>query len=103
TLNTDPDLYYAEPDYYQTTPNSSGGFSAHFLDSAGGFSAHTDSSAPSGSPEELWAWNTVHLSAAQTISTGQNIIVAVLDTGLGANHPLVANNMVGGYDFVEMD
>lgn len=103
TLNTDPDLYYAEPDYYQTAPNSSGGFSAHFLDSAGGFSAHADSSAPSGSPQELWAWNTVHLSAAQTISTGQNVIVAVLDTGLGANHPLVANNMVGGYDFVEMD
>jgi subtilisin family serine protease len=108
TLNADADLYYAEPDYYTEVPGSSGNFGAHFLDSEGNFGAHGDFNTtttppPPASPEAQWAWNTVQLSAAQTISTGQNVIVAVLDTGLGANHPLVANNMVGGYDFVEMD
>lgn len=34
---------------------------------------------------------------------GENVTVAVLDTGVDLNHPFLVNNLVQGYDFVDDD
>ncbi|MEE8459211.1 MAG: S8 family serine peptidase [Phycisphaerales bacterium] len=41
------------------------------------------------------------LGPAQTMSTGQGVVVAVLDTGIDATHPLLADAIApGGYNFI---
>ena len=57
-----------------------------------------------GTPEQYqqqWAQAALHLSDAQRISTGKGIRVAVLDTGVDAQHPLLAGKLLPGYDFVD--
>jgi len=105
-LNADPDLYYAEPNYY--TDGAPGGgmilFRAHMAPLAEMilFRAHGDlTPSPSGSLDQ-WAWNKIGMADAQKISTGQGIVVAVLDTGLAADHPLLKSSITAGYDFVGM-
>jgi hypothetical protein len=121
-LNADTDLYYAEPDYYSDgSPN--GGyimFRAHETAPLAGyimFRAHASSPsseyimfraheelAPVPPPSsEQWSWNKIGLSDAQKISRGQGIVVAVLDTGLAPNHPLLDSNITAGYNFVGMN
>jgi subtilisin family serine protease len=105
-MNADPDLYYAEPDYY-----SEGGpdgtmimFGAHMAPSAGMimFGAHGDqTSTPNGGTDQ-WAWIKTRLAEAQKVSTGQGIIIAVLDTGMAPDHPLLRSSITAGYDFVGM-
>lgn len=106
TLNADPDLYYAEPNYY--TDGTPGGgvilFRAHMAPLAEVilFRAHGDlTPTPSGGSDQ-WAWNKIGMADAQKISSGQGIIVAVLDTGLAADHPLLKSSIIAGYDFVGM-
>jgi len=119
-LNVDSDLYYAEPDYYSDgSPN--GGyimFGAHVSPLAEYimFGAHTSSPmgnytifGANGGPTPIppanaqWAWDTVGLANAQRISRGQGIIIAVLDTGLAPDHPLLNSNITAGYNFVGMN
>jgi subtilisin family serine protease len=59
-----------------------------------------------GTPEQYqqqWAQAALHLSDAQRISTGKGIRVAVLDTGVDSQHPLLAGKLMPGYDFVDGD
>src|SRR5512140_3715419 len=59
-----------------------------------------------GTPEQYqqqWAQAALHLADAQRISTGKGIRVAVLDTGVDAQHPLLAGKLLPGYDFVDGD
>jgi hypothetical protein len=104
-LNADPDLYYAEPNYYSESAPGGGVilFRAHMAPLAGVilFRAHGDLATPAGGSEQ-WAWTKVRLSEAQKVSTGQGLIVAVLDTGLAADHPLLKSSITAGYDFVGM-
>lgn len=105
-LNADPDLYYAEPNYYSDS-SPGGGFImfgghkaplAEFIM----FGGHGDltPTPPAGSSQ--WAWNKIGLADAQKISRGQGVIVAVLDTGLAPDHPLLNSSIAAGYDFVGM-
>ncbi|PKN95408.1 MAG: hypothetical protein CVU44_01615 [Chloroflexi bacterium HGW-Chloroflexi-6] len=105
-LNADPDLYYAEPNYYADgTPD--GGvilLRAHMAPMAEVIllRAHGElTPTPPGNPDQ-WAWNKIGLADAQKISTGQGIIIAVLDTGLAADHSLLRSSIAAGYDFVGM-
>ncbi len=119
-LNVDPDLYYAEPDYYSDGSPSGGYimFGAHVSPLAEYimFGAHTSSPmgdyimfGAHGGPTPIppanaqWAWETVGLANAQKISRGQGIIIAVLDTGLAPDHPLLNSNITAGYNFVGMN
>lgn len=43
------------------------------------------------------------LVQAHHVSTGDGVVVAVLDTGVDIDHPELASHLVAGYDFVEMD
>jgi subtilisin family serine protease len=93
TLAADPDLFYAEPNYYAEGKPGAGVIIFH---------GHgTLTPAPPGGGDQ-WAWIKTRLADAQKISTGQGIIVAVLDTGLAPDHPLLNSSLTAGYDFVGM-
>ncbi len=105
-LNADPDLYYAEPNYY-SDGSPSGGFImfgphmaplAEFIM----FGPHGDITPAPPDSSTQWAWSKINLADAQKISRGQGIIVAVLDTGLAPDHPLLNSNITAGYNFVAM-
>ncbi len=62
---------------------------------------------PEGSSSAAWesqsARDVLNLAAAHGTSTGDNVIVAVLDTGVDASHPVLAGHLVAGYDYVDDD
>lgn len=105
-LNADSDLYYAEPNYYSDGAPGGGYimFGPHMAPLAEYimFGPHGDvtPTPPGGSTQ--WAWGKIGLADAQKISRGQGIIVAVLDTGLAPDHPLLNSSITAGYDFVGM-
>jgi len=45
----------------------------------------------------------LHLGAAQAVATGRGVTVAILDTGIDPNHPLLQGVYAGGVDFVDHD
>lgn len=45
----------------------------------------------------------IRLNEAQAVASGQGVTIAVLDTGIDANHPAFAGRLVPGYDFVGND
>lgn len=106
TLNADADLYYAEPNYYSEGAPGGGVilFGAHSAPASEVilFGAHGDLTPVPGSGTNQWAWNKVRLGDAGKMSIGQGIVVAVLDTGLAADHSLVRSSIIVGYDFVGM-
>ncbi len=106
-LNADPDLFYAEPNYYaDAAPGGSQRyFGGHGSFPASGqryFSGHGDW-ASGGAPKDQWAWKKIGLSSAQSLSTGQGVIVAIIDSGIDLDHPALAGALLPGYDFVGMD
>jgi len=106
TLNADPGLFYAEPNYYaEGTPDGDViMFHANSAPSAGVIMFHANGGLMPTPPggEDQWAWTKIGLADAQKLSTGQGLIVAVLDTGLRADHPLLRASITAGYDFVGM-
>jgi len=100
TMNADTDLWYAEPNYYaDAAPDGSRIIitgTRIIITGTGGLTP-----TPAGGFDQ-WAWTQIGLTNAQKISTGQGVIVAVLDTGLCADHPLLQSNITAGYDFVKM-
>ncbi len=89
-LATDGRVLYAEPNYLEETPEG----------------RQRISWAKGGSEDEYadqWAGATIGLPLAHTVSQGAGVTVAVLDTGIDAQHPAFAGRLLSGYDFVDMD
>ncbi|MCD4738359.1 MAG: S8 family peptidase [Anaerolineae bacterium] len=83
SLNANPAVVYAEPNYryhtFDTTPNDS-----HF--------------------SKQWAHTKIQSPAAWDATTGSNAItIAIIDTGIDEGHPDLASKIVAGYDYVDND
>jgi thermitase len=50
---------------------------------------------------EQWHLSALHTYDAWKVSQGKDIVVAVLDTGVDANHPDLAGQVIGGPDYAE--
>jgi subtilisin family serine protease len=59
--------------------------------------------ASSATAASQWSLTSMRLPQAQSLSTGANIRVAVLDTGIDATHPAFAGKLLPGRDFVDDD
>lgn len=58
---------------------------------------------PSTAYSKQWATSSIRLGKAHSISQGEGITVAVLDTGIDLDHALFQGKLVAGYDFVDDD
>jgi thermitase len=94
TLQADTDLYAAEPNYYANGAPTDTGLA---------FWGTGNLTPTPSSGAAQWAWTKTGLAAAQKMTTGQGVIVAVLDTGLASDHPLLQSSIAQGYDFIGMD
>lgn len=89
-LAADARVVYAEanflgqaPEGRQRTPWAIGGGSEEYIDQ--------------------WAPTILRLAQAHTVTQGEGITVAILDTGVDHFHPALAGRLAAGYDFVDMD
>lgn len=90
-MQNDPDIVWAELNYLGSTPE--------------------------GNPYTTWRWGgpepsgyinqgaftQVNLLPAQSLFQGDDVVVALLDTGIDLNHPALAGHWLAGYDMVADD
>lgn len=82
-LNNNAYVEYAEPNYvYHATwtPND-----------------------PYSTASYQWGNHKIQLPQAWDYARGDNVTIAVIDTGVHANHPDLAGKVINGYDFVDRD
>lgn len=95
-MRNDSRVLYAEPNFRAGSPEGSRMHRAR----PGG--------TPAPSPESMqyrnqYAIDNLNLTEAHTTSTGENTVVAVIDTGVQSDHPEFAGRTTAGYDFVDLD
>lgn len=89
-LKSDPRVRYAEPNLLNSTPEER----RHSAWAIGG---------DAGTYATQWATRSLRLAQAQALSAGAGVRVAVLDTGVDAQHPALAGRLLPGFDFVDFD
>lgn len=97
TLEEDPRLLYAEPNYTQQAPEGLSRFNGAWSDGRPGPAA---AAAYTGQ----YAVAQLGLPQAHATTRGSGVTIAVLDTGFQLDHPVLAGRVApGGYDFVDDD
>ncbi|MDE0200263.1 MAG: S8 family serine peptidase [Caldilineaceae bacterium] len=110
----DPAVEYAEPDYliFAATVGEHAAVEGRKLEESGVASKETQSTLRSASDEgtpndpfydRQWALAKIEAEAAWKVSTGSNVIVAVIDSGVDLDHPELSARVLEGYDFVNGD
>ncbi len=110
----DPAVEYAEPDFrIEAAPvNADSDAVWRGLDPQGGrpgVRVHSDTSSLLGSApndpmyDSQWALVKIDAASAWKISTGRNVTIAVIDSGVDLDHPEFAARILDGYDFVNED
>lgn len=89
-LAADPRVIYAEPNFFGQAPEARQRVSWAKGDESQGYA-------------DQWAAIMIRLPEAHTVTRGAGVTVAVLDTGVDAEHPALAGRLVTGFDFVDMD
>lgn len=91
-MTRDLRLVYAELNYINESPEDGGTNRTY---------GWGDDSTPMQNQDSTGA---IHLEAAHDLSRGAGTLVAILDTGVQPDHPMLANSIdVLGYDFVDND
>jgi serine protease len=52
---------------------------------------------------QQWGHVQLHLDEAYDTSTGDGVVIAILDSGIDLDHPDLVNKIVPGWDFIEND
>ena len=95
-MRNDSRVLYAEPNFRAGSPEGSRQHNAR----PGGTPSPSLESARY---RNQYAAGNLNLAEAHAASTGENTVVAVIDTGVQADHPELAGKTTAGYDFVDMD
>ncbi len=90
-LQTDTDAQAAQPNYRFRIAQSAAGAAAG---AAGLTEAPPSANAVQYAPAKL------HLAQAHALTTGQGVLIAVIDTGIDQTHPEIAGAVVSSYDAV---
>lgn len=119
SMHSDPRLLYAELNVTNAAPEANSQDTYAWPENSASTTTSTTSTTQI-NPRLLYEWqwsgfdtahyfqqtavDTLKLSDAQQISLGAGVIVAVLDTGVDLNHPVLVNSLTAvRYDFIEND
>lgn len=89
-------VLYAEPNFQAGSPEGSGRHRAY----PGGKPTPSTDPAPY---KSQYAIDRLNLPEAHGMNRGAGVVVAVIDTGVQANHRELSARMMSGYDFVDRD
>ncbi len=90
-IATDPQVVYCSANYLLDAPEAVQS-SQPFLDAV-----------PSIDPMTQTAATTLQLSSTQSVTTGDGVLVGVIDAGINLAHPTLETSATSGYDFIAND
>lgn len=95
-LGLDPAVSFAEPNYQTLDTEAQQIFI--YYDQGSALSNGTTSQPALEKARKQWAFSQINLLAAQKVTQGSGLKVAVLDTGVNVNHPQLQGHLLPGFN-----